>query len=385
MNKKTLPPWPIESCSVLSAMIGSAMGIPKVFGELHAVALMSRWNHVRKTLVRLVDWPALVAKSTPQKHMQRHVNTATFSAPNPEKKEALFYLMGFSAWHVSSCFTATLSHPNIHQGRPLESDWIFSCAENSFLDLGVEVQIGVTNSRLQGSVAMQRGRSQVPRWSWWWSNHPIIFGEMCSESCVILAEICPSPKKSSPIKENSFDGKLLGIHSKEIKLITQRDKFPSPSVWFAEELDAKLQRFSARAESGSSLSCKFLGEFLGGVACLWTRVVVLSMLLSLQFLFFQFLHVWLYHQMKKIPVKRCCPNRWIWHVKTHTSYVISQVVTWPTLVAMWLRQASSIKRRVRPTGIMIQWMTRRGKIWKIRVGTFLEENQEQKVSVAVVD
>ena len=123
MNKKTLPPWPIESCSVLSAMIGSAMGIPKVFGELHAVALMSRWNHVRKTLVGLVDWPALVAKSTPERHAKT-CQHRIFLLPIL-KKEALFYLMGFSAWHVSSCFTATLSHPNIHQGRPWGRAWNF--------------------------------------------------------------------------------------------------------------------------------------------------------------------------------------------------------------------------------------------------------------------
>lgn len=174
MNKKTLPPWPIESCSVLSAMIGSAMGIPKVFGELHAVALMSRRNHVRKTLVRLVDWPALVAKSTPERHAKTCQHRYFFCSQS-WKKRGILLLDGFfcmACFILFHCNTFTPKYPP--RSTPGEHE-IFSCAENSFLDLGVEVQIGVTNSRLQGSVAMQRGRSQVPRWSWWWSNHPIIF------------------------------------------------------------------------------------------------------------------------------------------------------------------------------------------------------------------
>lgn len=143
------------------------------------------------------------------------------------------------------------------------------------------------------------------------------FCEMCSESCVILVEIWPRPKKEFSNKRKLIWWEIDGnSHQRDQidgkKTTTQRDEFPSPSVWFAEELDAKLQRFSARAESGSSLSCKFLGEFLGGVACLWKRVVVLSMLLSLQFLFFQFSSFLIVSPDEKDSCNKMLSNRWIW-------------------------------------------------------------------------
>lgn len=109
---------------------------------------------------------------------------------------------------------------------------------------------------------------------------------------------------------------------------TQRDEFPSSSAWFAEELDAKLQRFSARAESGSYWS-QFLGECLG--CSLLVRACCLVIAVSV----FQFLDFfWLYHQSLW---KRCLKKdaKIFKHLNVpHEKCMWCKVVT---LVALWLK------------------------------------------------
>ena len=78
------------------------------------------------------------------------------------------------------------------------------------------------------------------------------------------------------------------------------------------------------------------------------------MLLSLQFLFFQFSSFLLVSPDEKDSCKKML-SKSLDLTCENTSEIVCDFPSSdrPTLVAMW---------RVRPTGIMIQWMTRRGKI-----------------------
>ena len=145
MNKKTLPPWPIESCSVLSAMIGSAMGIPKsVWGTT-----CSRFDEsVVKPREKNTGWTGRLAspgcKVNPWETCKDMSTPLLFSAPQSWKKRGIVLLDGFfclACFILFHCNTFTPKYPPRSTLGELE---IFSCAENSFLDLGVEVQIGVT-------------------------------------------------------------------------------------------------------------------------------------------------------------------------------------------------------------------------------------------------